>query len=82
MVTTTTTPIEHRPAPLRPDDDRFVSLATALGAEFAPRAGEHDRENTFVFENFQRLRECLYTALAIPEALDGLGGFQRYVRSA
>ena len=79
MVMASTTRSEYRPAPVRPDDDRFVPLAAELGAEFAPRAGEHDRDNTFIFENFQRLRDSRYTALAIPEAMGGLGGSLRQV---
>ena len=63
--TTTTTP--YRPAPARPGDDRFVPLAADLGARFAERAAEHDRDNTFVEENYTRLRESCYTALPIPE---------------
>jgi alkylation response protein AidB-like acyl-CoA dehydrogenase len=78
MVTTITTP-EYRPAPARAGDDRFVSLAAELGAQFAERAAEHDRENTFVAENFALLRESGYTALAIPEELGGLGGSLRQV---
>jgi acyl-CoA dehydrogenase len=79
MVMASATPTEYRPAPLRPDDDRFVPLAAELGAQLAPRAGEHDRENTFPFENFQLLRERRYTALTIPEELGGLGASLRQV---
>ena len=75
----TTRPPGQRPAPLRPDDDRFVDLAASLGAQFAERAADHDRENTFVAENFKLLRESGYTALAIPEALGGLGASLRQV---
>jgi acyl-CoA dehydrogenase len=76
-MTATTTP--YRPAPARPGDDRFVPLAAELGARFAERAAEHDRENTFVEENFALLRESGYTALAIPEELGGLGASFRQV---
>jgi acyl-CoA dehydrogenase len=67
----------YRPAPARPGDDLFVPLAAELGAGFAERAAEHDRENTFVEENFAQLRESGYTALAIPEELGGLGASLR-----
>jgi alkylation response protein AidB-like acyl-CoA dehydrogenase len=70
---------QRRPAPLREGDDRFVALAAELGSKFAPRAAEHDRENTFVHENFRLLRERRYTALAIPEELGGLGASVRQV---
>ncbi len=58
MTAPETTPIEQpwRPRPSRPDDDAFVALAAELGAEFATRAAAHDRENTFVHENFERMR--------------------------
>jgi acyl-CoA dehydrogenase len=66
-----------RPRPIRPGDDAFVPLAAELGAEFAPRAAEHDRENRFVFENFERMREAGYLRLAVPEELGGLGATMR-----
>src|SRR5262249_25277791 len=69
----------QRPAPQRPGDDRFVPLAAELGAQFAERAAEHDRENTFVAENIARLREAGYTSLGIPEELGGLGASLRQV---
>ena len=75
--TTATTP--YRPAPARPGDDRFVPLAADLGARFAERAAEHDRDNTFVGENYAQLRESGYTALAIPEELGGLGASLRQI---
>lgn len=78
MATTIVIP-EYRPAPARPGDDRFVALAAELGAQFAERAADHDRENTFVEENFALLRESGYTALAIPEELGGLGASLRQV---
>jgi acyl-CoA dehydrogenase len=68
-----------RPVPARSGDDHFVSLAAELGAQFAGRAAEHDRQNTFVNENFQALRESGYTALAIPLELGGLGASLRQV---
>ena len=52
---------------------RLVALAGELGDDFATRAAEHDRENSFPFENFQRMRETKYLGLTIPERLGGLG---------
>jgi alkylation response protein AidB-like acyl-CoA dehydrogenase len=78
-MTTLATTTPYRPAPVRPGDDRFVPLAAKLGARFAERAAEHDRENTFVEQNFAALRESGYTALAIPEELGGLGASFRQV---
>ncbi|HEX5164058.1 MAG TPA: acyl-CoA dehydrogenase family protein, partial [Thermomicrobiales bacterium] len=69
----------QRPAPIHPGDDRFVPLAAELAAEFATRAAEHDRENTFVFENYDRMKASGYTRLAVPEELGGLGATMRQV---
>jgi acyl-CoA dehydrogenase len=68
-----------RPRPVHPGDDAFVALAAELGAEFAPNAAEHDRENTFVFENFARMREAGNLRLAVPVELGGLGATMRQV---
>ena len=67
----------YRPAPAHPDDDCFVPLAAELGAEFALRAAEHDRDNTFVSENYDRMKATGYTGLAVPEVLGGLGATMR-----
>src|SRR5690242_13229702 len=73
--------LEHgfRPAPLEPGDDQFVALASELGREFGERAAEHDQTNTFVAENFARMRERGYLRLAVPEELGGLGATMRQV---
>lgn len=68
-----------RPRPAHPDDDAFVPLAAELGAEFASRAAAHDRENTFVHENYERMRQAGYLRLAVPVELDGLGATMRQV---
>ena len=65
--------------PPRRDDTRFVPLAAELADEFAARAAEHDRDNTFVAENFESLRHAGYTALAVPAELGGLGASLRQV---
>ena len=69
----------YRPAAGQSGDDAFVTLAAELGAEFAPRAAQHDRENTFVAENFARMREAGYLRLAVPAELGGLGASMRQV---
>ena len=81
MTAPATTPTEQpwRPQPVRPDDDAFVPLAAELGAEFATRAAAHDRENTFVFENFARMEQAGYLRLAVPVELGGLGATMRQV---
>ncbi len=81
MMTTTMTTraTPFRPTPARAGDDRFVELAARLGAQFAPRAAEHDRENTFVGENYAVLGEAGYTRLAVPTELGGLGASMRQI---
>jgi acyl-CoA dehydrogenase len=79
MSTATMRDMRLSPTPVRPDDDRFVDLAATLGAEFATRAAQHDRDNAFVTENFERLRLSGYTRLAVPEELGGLGASMRQV---
>ncbi len=54
--------------------EHLVALAKDLAADFATRAAEHDRNNTFPAENVQRMKETGYTALLIPEEYGGLGG--------
>jgi alkylation response protein AidB-like acyl-CoA dehydrogenase len=61
-VTTNTTRIE-----------RLLRLAGELADDFATRAGEHDQNNTFPFENIARMKETGYTSLVIPEEYGGLG---------
>ena len=51
----------------------LVALAQRLAAEFAPRAAEHDRDNTFPHENIAALREAGYLALTVPAAYGGGG---------
>jgi alkylation response protein AidB-like acyl-CoA dehydrogenase len=51
----------------------LVALAGRLADDFATRAAEHDRDNTFPFENFDAMRKEKYLALPLPESLGGLG---------
>jgi alkylation response protein AidB-like acyl-CoA dehydrogenase len=53
--------------------EKLADLAAELAAEFAIRAAEHDRDNSFPVENVARMKECGYTALVIPEKHGGLG---------
>lgn len=69
----------HQFAPLAPGDDAFVPLAAELGAAFAPRVAEHDRDNTFVAENYPTMREAGYLRLPVPTELGGLGASMRQV---
>src|SRR3954453_3368461 len=52
---------------------RMVELAEVHAADFATRAAEHDRENTFVAENFARMKASGLLAAAEPEEFGGLG---------
>ncbi|MBF6600980.1 MAG: acyl-CoA/acyl-ACP dehydrogenase [Dehalococcoidia bacterium] len=65
-MTTTATETDRR--------QRLLELTATLADDFATRADEHDRENSFPFENFDALKQANYTSLPIPEELGGLGG--------
>jgi alkylation response protein AidB-like acyl-CoA dehydrogenase len=84
-MTTTETPRAARapgatyPTPVRPGDDRFVSLAAEVGAVAATHADEHDRDATFVSEAYDAMRANGYLRLAVPEELGGLGASIRQV---
>ena len=58
---------------LTPRERDLVDLAGTLGDRFAERAGEHDRESTFPFENYEEMREAGYLGLTVPEELGGRG---------
>jgi alkylation response protein AidB-like acyl-CoA dehydrogenase len=51
----------------------IVELAGRLADEFAERAAEHDRDGSFPFENYERMREEGYLGLTVPEELGGMG---------
>ncbi|MDP9238407.1 MAG: acyl-CoA/acyl-ACP dehydrogenase [Chloroflexota bacterium] len=53
---------------------QLLEMTGQLADDFATRADEHDRDNTFPFENFEKLKQANYIALTIPEELGGLGG--------
>src|SRR5262249_36132658 len=53
--------------------ENLVALAAQLADDFATRAAQHDRDNSFPVENIARLKDAGYTALVIPEAHGGLG---------
>lgn len=52
---------------------KLVALARELAQDFATRAAEHDRANSFPLENVERMKETGYTALVVPEQHGGLG---------
>jgi alkylation response protein AidB-like acyl-CoA dehydrogenase len=53
--------------------EQLVELAGRLADDFATRAAEHDRANSFPFENIEALKQAGYTALVVPERHGGLG---------
>ena len=59
---------------LTPRQEEIVALAGGLADEFAERAAEHDRDNTFPAENWDRMREEGFLNLTVPEELGGMGG--------
>jgi alkylation response protein AidB-like acyl-CoA dehydrogenase len=79
LETISTRQVAFRPSPIRPGDDEFVQLAAEIGEQCATRAAEHDRDNTFVDENFRLMRERGYLRLAVPTELGGLGASMRQV---
>ncbi|HEX4395624.1 MAG TPA: acyl-CoA dehydrogenase family protein [Mycobacterium sp.] len=56
-----------------PRQRQFVDLAATLADEFATRAAEHDRDGTFPFENYERMKETGYLGLSVPAELGGMG---------
>ena len=51
----------------------WVSVANELGQDFAARAGDHDRDDSFVAENYAALRERNAFAAGVPADLGGGG---------
>src|ERR687891_520191 len=58
---------------LTPRQREIVELAGRLADEFAERAAEYDRDGSFPFENYDRMREEGYLGLTVPEELGGMG---------
>jgi alkylation response protein AidB-like acyl-CoA dehydrogenase len=65
-MTTITSPTERT--------QRLLDMTGELADDFATRADQHDRENSFPYENFEKLKAANYIALPIAEELGGLGG--------
>ena len=58
---------------LTTSQQHWVEIAAQHADDFAGRAAQHDRENSFPFENFDAMRASGYTNTAIPEELGGGG---------
>jgi L-evernosamine nitrososynthase len=52
---------------------RFVALAEQHAIDFATRAGQHDREGSFPFENIEAMQLSGLMAACVPVELGGLG---------
>ena len=65
--------IDSHGAELTDRQRELIATARTLAAEFAPRAAEHDRDNTFPHENIQALRAAGYLALTVPTEYGGGG---------
>ena len=51
----------------------WIQVAQSLGAEFAQRAARHDRDGTFVADNYAQMREARLFSSMIPSELGGGG---------
>jgi alkylation response protein AidB-like acyl-CoA dehydrogenase len=47
----------------------LLELAGRLADDFATRATQHDRANSFPFENIEAMKQAGYTALVVPEKI-------------
>src|SRR5712691_7059557 len=51
----------------------LLDRAAELASDFASRAAQHDRDGSFPFENFERLREAGLLNVTLPIARGGAG---------
>ncbi len=51
----------------------FVEMASAHADDFSQRVSQHDRDNTFPFENLEAMKASGYTAITVPQELGGGG---------
>jgi len=56
-------------ASLTASQRHWVEIAAQHADDFASRAAQHDRENSFPFENFDAMRASGYTNMPIPAEL-------------
>src|SRR6187549_2379870 len=57
-----------------PVSQRFVEIVRNLGPAFRERASLHDQEGSFVFDNYQQLKQHKLLTAAVPSELGGGGG--------
>jgi alkylation response protein AidB-like acyl-CoA dehydrogenase len=53
---------------------KFIELAAIHADDFRTRVAQHDRENSFPFENVAAMKASGYTSIMAPEELGGGGG--------
>src|SRR5262245_43952959 len=71
-----TLPGEILQTAVRPGSERqqhFLALAAAHAEDFQTRVAQHDRENSFPFENVAAMRASGYTTMTAPAELGGGG---------
>jgi len=64
--------------PSTEEGKRLVEVAEAHASDFATRADQHDRENSFPQENFKAMYESGYMAGTVPQELGGMGVTSSY----
>ena len=52
---------------------RYLSLCEQHAADFATRVDQHDRDNSFAFENFAAMKQSGVMAAMVPQQFGGLG---------
>ena len=53
---------------------KLLEMASAHAEDFKSRVAQHDRQNTFPFENVERMKASGYTSIMVPAELGGGGG--------
>ena len=67
---------------LTESERRWYDLAAMHAGDFATRAAQHDRDNTFAVEAYEAMRESGYAIMPIPEEFGGGGASLREVAIA
>ena len=67
---------------LTESERRWYDLAAMHADDFATRAAQHDRDNTFAIEAYEAMRESGYTNMCIPEQFGGGGASLKEVAIA
>ena len=59
--------------PVTEPGERLIALAEEHAVDFATRADQHDRENSFPFENIEAMQKSGVMAACVPEEFGGFG---------